>query len=356
MKYCLVWLFIIFIFPFCKIFSNTNYQYAWIDFPKCPLNLFLECKTKTLDAIHEQVQIYHSIPKSEFSFLKERIQCLLELEKMLKEVSLQSTKSYEIQFFLEMSDIARKKKWYLEKIMDFYTHADVYPRMECELTNYQDLFDKSLVPIPLHNKMLYFPKKSAHWGLFWLEYQDPCHRKLDPYYMEWLDRKNKNNNLPDFFLWLEDQVVPFYCPAVEYFDEEKCDSFGVIAKNGKLYFDNTNSLLHSRLGVMDYMFVFDLQGKLFVLPQKDPNTMCHTSLTHGRPVLGAGSLIVEHGIIQEIISDSGHYLPKKQSLEQVVKLFNNIGIELIDNVKITFFELPQGFSYDTYGEWRKING
>ena len=58
----------------------------------------------------------------------------------------------------------------------------------------------------------------------------------------------------------------------------------------------------------------------------------HSSFLSGRPVACAGTIQVNQGVIKSLTNESGHYLPQKNHLTQVVNMLKGHGIHLEDDV------------------------
>lgn len=79
-----------------------------------------------------------------------------------------------------------------------------------------------------------------------------------------------------------------------------------------------------------YIFVISKKGELFATTKKmtEDGRIQHSSLVEGKPVLAAGSMCIsENGKRIDIINESGHYTPKKENLEVIIKWFEASGLQ-----------------------------
>ncbi|MEJ7734968.1 MAG: hypothetical protein WKG00_37990 [Polyangiaceae bacterium] len=119
---------------------------------------------------------------------------------------------------------------------------------------------------------------------------------------------------------------------VEYLDDAGRASRKVTVKDGKLYdasgnlFDTTTAQT-AHTGGGRAIFVMDEQGNIFVSTYQEVGRFHHSSLAGGKPVTGAGELVVENGVVKTISNKSGHYQPTAEMNEQVIKALEAQGVD-----------------------------
>jgi hypothetical protein len=76
------------------------------------------------------------------------------------------------------------------------------------------------------------------------------------------------------------------------------------------------------------MFVMDRHGNLYASLEQHVGRLHHSSFLSGKPVAGAGELVVEDGVPKVISRKSGHYQPEPMHLEQVRDMLDEQGIDV----------------------------
>lgn len=216
----------------------------------------------------------------------------------------------------------------MEKVQKLYNNPEPYKNFL-----YINLDDKSLLPLIFVNKFIFDFKLPAYWGLFWLEALDPCHRFLTGHYIKW----QEEDPATPFFLWLEEQEIPYNAIQVTFIDESEMPKYQLEIKDGifvsavdkkAISFDNSNQ---------EYIFVMNLKKQLFAIAGNE--SIRHSSLSHGKPVLGAGALKIYNGKLTYIDAESGHYQPTPIALVQILKLLEQQGAVLnYHNIKIKYYD------------------
>lgn len=173
----------------------------------------------------------------------------------------------------------------------------------------------------------FFLSPSGRIPIFMKELEDyRC--VIDPYNNDYGARnffkiwksKLKTENLPSFWMWLEqfkrtDYPSDSTSPIVAKFSEGKiCIGEEKICS-----------------GMFNY--VVDFQKNILLSASRK-----HTSLSKGKPVLGAGELRVRDGLITEINALSGHYLPSANDLWQSIILFRKQGVSFSSDCLVKFID------------------
>jgi hypothetical protein len=67
------------------------------------------------------------------------------------------------------------------------------------------------------------------------------------------------------------------------------------------------------------------------------STIRHPSLSHGKPILGAGSIQVHEGTLTQLILGSGHYLPHVTENQQTLRILLEKGLHIPKNMEIFYY-------------------
>lgn len=300
---------------FCPILSSDC---DWIDIPQ------LDYKTVTeleIENLQESVNAYHAINKDKKESLGQRIAYLQTIEDIL-------TKQQNSTCGL-FAKMAQNKKNYLIALSQMPSDTTIWHYHQ----DYNDC-DEGLKPLFLRNNSTYSIKMKEFWGAFWLESIDPCHRRLANYYAFWQQQLPQSPDYLSFFLWLETQAIPKYVPVVHYLSENELETHKITYSDGFLFDANKKPL--NTVPEKRNLYIIDLQKNLYVITQRDG--IWHTSLSQGKPVLGAGLLQVVDGVIKTINFESGHYLPSfEQSLQSII-ILQEIGAKMQDPIEVIYFE------------------
>jgi hypothetical protein len=70
---------------------------------------------------------------------------------------------------------------------------------------------------------------------------------------------------------------------------------------------------------------------------KGQNGIYHSAYTSGSPVMFAGSMLIERGIVRAIRDDSGHYQPEKANMAAVLQALRMYGVN-VSNVSLVGWE------------------
>ncbi len=285
---------------------------AWIDIPTKSLIIKGTVLGKDFKQFSILLDRYHSLDKKNLELIDTRINALTQIITQAK-VIINNNDSKDTTNISLLIPIAEKKIWYLQEIKKIYKDKrafEVFTKIN-ENNKYQPVF--------LVNEVFFDFKLPTYWGLCYLEVLDPCHRMLTAHYIKW----KESGSLVPFYLWLEDQEFPFWTWQIKFFSEQEIkdceleilDDFFVKAVNKIVvnYIDDNK----------EYMYCITLDKKLIVTIAE--GNIRHTSISRGKPVLGAGSLKIKGGKLVYIDNNSGHYRPVPEILCQVLMILKEKG-------------------------------
>jgi hypothetical protein len=316
---------------FFSFFSTLYAEFDWIDLPKQGYQeIFLSNDRAVLD-FERCMQEYYGI-----DFLNEK--CLKEKIAILQNalILLEECKKVSFDLTLLMIDQLKKRINYLENIYTIINQKELFSKkwQDYHLSLSED-FDAGLRPLFLRNNLSYSIKMKEFWGAFWLESIDPCHRRIGGYFAKWLEEKTINQNLPTFFLWLENQNIPKNFPIVKYLDDETLKHYKVMIENGRLFYELNHKIVDFQFINKRILFVIDLNKDFFIAPFEEG--LWHSSFSKGKPVLAAGLIKVIHGIVSEIAFDSGHYLPELKYSYQTIQLLMEKQVRFLEEIDIIYY-------------------
>ena len=309
----------------------------WIDIPDDNYAEISGFQDVRFEKLNKCIKSYHSIPKNLADNLSDRIVALDQVLYVLGEW-LASDFAFHHRFFLEnIQIIAINKQIYLKSLEEIALQGtyklENLEKYHLDITPLEGWGR----PIFLCNHRMYDSLNGQYWGEYWMETLDPCHRQLTPYYELFRKRYGIAPSLFDFFLWLEDQNLAKDVPHLFFLNESELNKVVVFVKNGLLYQMNGQ-----RLELIDYcdqeeeyIFNIDLKGQLFLI--QATKNIHHVSLSHGKPVLGCGNMIVKDGKIVNIELESGHYLPTVEHGVQTLHIFQKLGIALGPNTTFSYY-------------------
>lgn len=327
---CLAFLSVLILFPF-SLYAQEEINCSWIDFPKQPLVFYLETPNPTYEEVDNIISTYHKMDKTNEKKLKERAEILECLSLTLQQASTIPEDKKGAKTLQKLSSIAMKKAHYLKSLNSIYLYGlDSFEEME---NRYGGLIEKQgYTALPLINKILYGTNLPSYWGLFWLEALDPCHRMLTPYYIKW---KEQERTVP-FFMWLEEQEIPYYTPQIKLFTEEELalTKYTVFSQNGLIYdIKGRKPTLNEEKE--EYIYVLSLERNFYIT--KADTSIRHFSLSGGKPVLAAGALKINEGKIVYLDGESGHYQPTVFDICQAIHLFKELGVIFEETLPIKYY-------------------
>ena len=109
-----------------------------------------------------------------------------------------------------------------------------------------------------------------------------------------------------------------YAVPTPYLNAQERAQYEVDVHGGKLRFHKSCRIVDTSDGYGGiYLFVMTGDGTIFMAPAEKVNH--HSSFVSGNPVAAAGTIEVSEGTILLMTSESGHYQPPKEFLEQLVR-------------------------------------
>lgn len=303
----------------------------WIDVPKVDCKEIFLMESSGINDLNALIADYHAIEKTA---LEKRIESLDKIRLALDSLSQNYLDCESASSLFKQRILA--KKHYLEELRQMLS-PDAITAYHLDVSSLQS---SKWTPLFLRNDRSYSLKMGEFWGEFWLESIDPCHRRLAHYYQLWLDTNPPRSTRPGidyfpFFLWLESQPLSKDMPKVEYYSNEKLAACHVAIKEGYLIWEKTGKKI-STDPLKRNLFVIDLSENLYLESFKDG--VWHTSLSQGKPVLGAGLLQIEEGVIQTISLESGHYFPSLKQGFQTIEILRGQGALFQEPFYVIYFE------------------
>jgi hypothetical protein len=115
---------------------------------------------------------------------------------------------------------------------------------------------------------------------------------------------------------------------------------GLFKKNGAL-FDTKTMYSHGKVGFAS--FVLNLDGELSVFThrggERGDDNLRHSSINAGLPVIAAGEIKIENGILSALTSHSGHYYPSLFNIYRLLEHFSKHSVD-ISHAKVITFDDP----------------
>jgi len=312
-----------------------SYTLSWIDLPVDDYTLVLGYQSKDVQTLNQLINSYHDLPKGSEEAIEPRIEILQQviahLEGWLQE---RLTGVEKVKHLKWVQEIAANKCHYLQKLKKLYSTQQ---HTEEQLYNYHhdvaELTDPSYEPVILNSQCFFSLKMREYWGDFWLESIDPCHRRLTPFYRQWLRAKEQKQTTHPFFLWLETQERPRYVPTVRYLTDAEKTGAAVHVSNGLVYHHNQPANWNEPNE--RYLFGIDLKKNIFVA--REGEGCSHSSFTHGKPVLGAGLFKATNGQLTSIALESGHYLPSVEVGYQIIRILQEKQVDWPAELEVVYF-------------------
>ena len=311
----------------------------WIDLPSDNYLEVLGYKTQNTTELNLLIRKYNQIPKDQIATLSCRI---IQLDKIVSLIKDWTDNRLELidkkKHLIWISEIAIKKKNYLVQLLQIYENK-LYED-EAQNAYHADismLQDTSKTPVFLNNHRFFSLKMREYWGDFWSETLDPCHRRLTPFLDQWKALKKINPEMSHFFLWLETQHIPKYVPRVTYLTGDDLERRRLIIKEG-LFWKKTDSdwtLANFNNPFKRYLFSINLTGKIYAA--EEGIGLSHSSFTCGKPVIGGGLLQINEGQLTSLVLESGHYMPSMEIGHQILKIFEEKGSFLPNDLEVVFF-------------------
>ncbi|WP_213806374.1 hypothetical protein [Granulicella sp. dw_53] len=165
-----------------------------------------------------------------------------------------------------------------------------------------------------------FPGSRTIQPDYFLERLDPMHHSildLKPLFRQF--QQDRTFTGGDFFEWMEArQNEPDL--MVEYFDAERL-------RGQRMHFDGLRVTFPKARDFEEYLASLREEEVIFVLDKDDrfygdvklEKQLHHSSFLGGRPVAGAGTIVVRSGLIRVINDHSGHYQPGSDQMLRVAR-------------------------------------
>ncbi|KRW98723.1 hypothetical protein PPERSA_00311 [Pseudocohnilembus persalinus] len=191
----------------------------------------------------------------------------------------------------------------------------------------------------------------------WLEVTDSKHRygnALKIYYEYWVNSDTKQ----DFWVWLDGEegegknlsLEEFPREFLErdkvlYLNEDERKQYEIYIEEGKFKYTESKELVDTLKEIEKadekgkFIFVVSLEKKMYVGPKIRGN-FHHSSFLSGAPVIGAGNLQIESGILKAVKPHSGHYRPTAEEFTFFINMLKEWGVSM-DSVKIGTIKPPK---------------
>lgn len=315
-------------------------QYPWIDLPKKKLGYLCRNNSEDLDEIDRLILSYHALDKTDKKLLLARIDFLNCIICTLNNKALSIEDEDLRTCLIDIKNQALGKKSYLESLYQLHERFSE-PALNAHdyLSDIGD-FPSDKHPLILNNKEYYDAKNAEFWGNYWLEIIDPAHRRLDTYFELWSNKKTHNPNLPPFFLWLEEQNVSRYIMHIVFLTDVELNAAKAKFENGLLYIKNSSGsefmLVNTLQEEDEWIFIIDKHNEIYI--SKAAMNLRHPSLSHGKPIIGAGTIQVNNGIITKLSLESGHYLPQREHYIQTLQFFLDHNAQFAENLNISYYK------------------
>ena len=311
----------------------------WIDLPNDNYNAVLGYETENTSALNALLDKYNQIPKDQVPTLSCRIRKLNQIIELIRDWTENRLEAIDKKkHLLWISEIATKKRNYLMHLLDIYEkglHEEAaLAALHGDVSNLSEL---SKTPVILNNHRFFSLKMREYWGDFWHETIDPCHRRLTPFLDQWRELKKGNPEIPHFFLWLETQHIPKYVPRVTHLNGEELERRRLVVKDGLFWSkgDSEWAVVNLNDPSKRFLFSIDLTGEIYAA-EEEPG-ISHSSFTCGKPVLGAGLLQIQEGLLTSLALESGHYMPSVEIGYQILKHFEEKGCRFSNPLEVVFF-------------------
>ncbi len=326
---------LILFFSFFPLLAFGSTSYPWIDLPKEPLSFLGRTEESCFDEIDVLMKEYHSLKKAERENLKPRMYRLEEIEQTIDQCLDTVGNPKTVTFLKNIASIAKKKRGYLREINDLAYLLDKEPNFVEYLCNSIPSNYEEWRPLRLIHERHYDSARGVFWGEYQFEILDPCHRRLTTYYDLWKETEENQENFAYFLLWLEEQNLSEDVIAIHFFSEEEMKQSQVEVIDELLFYKQTHELVAKDGKSQEFIFTIDLDEELYITYGTD--FIRHNSLSLGKPVLGAGKLILVKGKVVGLQFQSGHYLPEPIDGLQILDIFQKKGIPLPERTPILFY-------------------
>lgn len=171
---------------------------------------------------------------------------------------------------------------------------------------------------------------------YWLELLDPYHRsgqQLSGQFQQWLCSSTARVNKQSFWAWLgspPNESVKYLSSSSElerfrvwFMDQRLVELWGEPGGGavGMPFSTEQHATHFSGLGWA--IFVVSPTREIYA-GTHELDRFHHSTFLGGRPVMAAGEIVVEDGVVKAITAKSGHYRPTVQDMQRMVQLFPQI--------------------------------
>lgn len=148
----------------------------------------------------------------------------------------------------------------------------------------------------------------------------------------------------------------FYLNSIERAEQRVIIHGGIFKKDGHV-FDTRDMISHNKPGYAAFTLTAPY-GELSVFSHKAiaKGRIAHSSMNAGRPVLAAGEIKIENGVITAISTHSGHYKPSLFSIYHALEHFSQNGVT-ISNIRVMTLNDPSKYLSGSQSQiWNSPNG
>lgn len=311
---------------------NMSENCSFKDIPKSEdMKQYFKLENST---ILKLVDEYHIIEKDKISNIKNRMILLNSIHHKLS--------NCENEKLNILGMYAKKKKNYLNCLNEMFNREILLPNQQ--IYNKEKLLPyfenkKDSKSVCIVNEVRFDYKTNTKFGEYWLELIDPSHRLGIDFYKRIWEKDNSNTN---FFMWLEKIECFHNIPVINM--PSNISQYRVDIRDGLILDCDGN--IKDTPSNEEEIFIIDENQNIFSCLSS--NSMKHTSLSKGRPLLGVGSFQLEKGKIKYLENSSGHYLPGKKILTNTLEILKNKGINLEINTKIGYFDNASNIQRTTF--------
>ncbi len=166
---------------------------------------------------------------------------------------------------------------------------------------------------------------------YWFEGFNQGRWRDEKWFAVW---KQSKNNL-SFIKWCD--LLGVNSTSVPYYSDEERKSLQIHIVDGQMY-DSANQLINTGCygDLTDCVMMLDEQLYCYAtstFKRKSDAYHFHSGLVAGKPIIFAGQMSVERGVLTFVTTRSGHYEPSDDDLCKFLKVLNDKGIKL-DHVNL----------------------
>lgn len=260
---------------------------------------------------------------------------LIDIEKLRRAAALRLREVYVLDDLIN-GNIYLERKGRFSKRINYAWAA--YQNKEIPQTHREAAFNFLIYAFDLHDPC------ELNSQLMRLMEDKKTHEKDEP---DYVPGKSLKNNIP-----LEELLVvnedsknvdksknTLYLNSIERAEQRVHIHGGVFKQNGTI-FDTSDMISHNKPGYAAFTLIAPY-GELSVFSHKliEKGRIAHSSMNAGRPVLAAGEIKIEQGVITAITTHSGHYKPSLLALYRAIEHFSHNGVA-VSNIKVMTLNDP----------------